>query len=177
MFLRKPQSSSISPRFLLIRESFERDLLGICSRGRYGAFHQVWLDLDFICSKSAVSRFVCGFSGRDRSDRWARPVRPVSQGLNCPTGQTGPGHRSDRSVCAVLRFEKFLSLLLPLCDPGLLLRDSLSIATLADLGFEGLRCFWDIGRRFEFRRNFDRLPFTPPLWSPVSVLQLVSELG
>ena len=23
--------------------------------------------------------------------------------------------------------------------------------------------FWDIGRRFKFRRNFDRLPFTPPL--------------
>jgi len=35
----------------------------------------------------------------------------------------------------VLRFEKFLSLLLPLCDLGLLLRDSLSIAILADLGW------------------------------------------
>ena len=61
-------------------------------------------------------------------------TRPVSQGLNCPTGQTGPEHRSDRSVCVVLRFEKFLSLLLPLCDPGLLVRDSLFIAILADLG-------------------------------------------
>ena len=50
------------------------------------------------------------------------------------TGQTGGRDRSDRSVCAVLRFEKFLSLLLPLCDPGLLLRDSLFIAILADLG-------------------------------------------
>ena len=65
---------------------------------------------------------------------WTRPVRPVSQDLNCPTGQTGPEHRSDRSVWAVLRFEKFLSLLLPLCDPGLLLRDSSFIAILADLG-------------------------------------------
>ena len=72
--------------------------------------------------------------GRDRSDRWARPVRPVTLSLNCPTGQTGPVHRSDRSVCAVLRFEKFLSLLLSRCDSGLLLRDSLSIAILADLG-------------------------------------------
>ena len=26
-----------------------------------------------------------------------------------------------------------------------------------------MRWFWDIGRQFEFRRNFDRLPFTPPL--------------
>ena len=65
--------------------------------------------------------------GRDRPDRsvW---------GLNCPTGQTGPVHRSDRSVCVVLRFEKFLSPLLPRCDLGLLLRDSMSIAILADLG-------------------------------------------
>ena len=65
---------------------------------------------------------------------WTRPVRPVGE-----TGQTGQSgfelpDRSDRSVCAVLRFEKSLSLLLPLCDPGLLLRDSLSIAILADLG-------------------------------------------
>ena len=65
---------------------------------------------------------------------WTTPVRPVSLGLNCPTGQTGPVHRSDRSVCAALRFEKFLSSLLPRCDLGLLLRDSLSIAILADLG-------------------------------------------
>ena len=52
------------------------------------------------------------------------------------TGQTGQSgfELPDRSVCTVLRFEKFLSLLLPLCDPGLLLRDSLSIAILADLG-------------------------------------------
>ena len=36
-------------------------------------------------------------------------------------------------MCAALRFEKFLSPLLPRCDLGLLLRDSLSIAILADL--------------------------------------------
>ena len=42
--------------------------------------------------------------------------------------------RSDRSVCAALRFEKFLSPLLPRCDLSLLFRDSLSIAILADLG-------------------------------------------
>ena len=61
---------------------------------------------------------------------WTRPVRPVGE-----TGQTGfeLPDRSDRSVCDVLRFEKFLSLLLPLCDPGLLLRDRLFIAILADL--------------------------------------------
>ena len=29
--------------------------------------------------------------------------------------------------------------------------------------FEGLGNFWDIGRRIDFGRNFDRLPFTPPL--------------
>ena len=50
------------------------------------------------------------------------------------TGQTGGRDRSDRSVRAALRFEKFLLSLLPRCDLGLLLRDSLSIAILADLG-------------------------------------------
>ena len=65
---------------------------------------------------------------------WTTPVRPVGE-----TGQTGPSEfelpdRSDRSVCAALRFEKFLSPLLLRCDLGLLLRDSLSIAILADLG-------------------------------------------
>ena len=37
-------------------------------------------------------------------------------------------------MCAALRFEKFLSPLLPRCDLGFLLRDSLSIVILADLG-------------------------------------------
>ena len=55
------------------------------------------------------------------------------------TGQTGQSEfklpdRSDRSVCAVLRFVNFLSPLIPRCDLGLLFRDSLSIAILADLG-------------------------------------------
>ena len=62
------------------------------------------------------------------------PVRPVGK-----TGQTGlltfeQPRPSDRSVSAALRFEKFLSPLLPRCDLGLLRRDSLSIAILADLG-------------------------------------------
>ena len=49
-------------------------------------------------------------------------------------GATGLCNRSDRSqqfssaICVVS------ALLLPRCDPGLLLRDSLSIAILADLG-------------------------------------------
>ena len=37
-------------------------------------------------------------------------------------------------MCAALRLEKFLSLLLPRCDLGLLLRDNLFIAILAELG-------------------------------------------
>ena len=65
---------------------------------------------------------------------WTPPVRPVGE-----TGQTGQpefelSDRSDRSVSTALRFGKFLSSLLPRCDLGLLLRDSLSIAILADLG-------------------------------------------
>ena len=63
------------------------------------------------------------------------------------TGQTGQSgfelpDRSDRSVCAVLRFVKFLSPLLPRCDIGLFLRDSLSIAILAD---RGSRACGDLG--------------------------------
>ena len=70
---------------------------------------------------------------------WERPVYATGlTGLQfefpSPTGQTGPVHRSDRSGCDVLRFVKFLSPLLPRCNLGLLLRDSLSIAILADLG-------------------------------------------
>ena len=62
---------------------------------------------------------------------WTPPVRPVGE-----TGQTGQPEfeLSDRSVSAALRFGKFLSSLLPRCDLGLLLRDSLSITILADLG-------------------------------------------
>ena len=70
---------------------------------------------------------------------WEKPVCATGlTGLQfefpSPTGQTGPVHRSDRSVCVVLRFVKFLSPLLPRCNLGLLLRDSLSIAILADRG-------------------------------------------
>ena len=101
-------------------------------------FGWIWTSFD----RDSWFEGLFGFSGRHRSDRWARPVRPASLGLNCPTGQTGPVHRLDRSVCAALWFEKFLSPLLPRCDLGLLLRDSLSIAILADLG---LRACGDFG--------------------------------
>ena len=56
---------------------------------------------------------------------WTTPVRPVGEtgqtgqsGFELPTGQTGPVHRSDRSVCAALRLEKFLSPLLA-CEGSL----------------------------------------------------------
>ena len=150
--------------------------MGECSRSSNEAIHKVWFDLDFVCSRFVNWRLVCGFSGRDRSDRWERSVRPVYLNLNCPTGQTGPVHRSDRSGWAVQRFVKFLSPLLPRCDLGLLLRDSLSIAILADLGS---RVCGDFGTYADVS-NFEEIligSHSPPLWSPVSVPRLVSELG
>ena len=72
---------------------------------------------------------------------WTRSVRPVGE-----TGQTGQSgfelpDRSDRSsapvrpVCVCCAAIREVSLaLLPRCYLGLLLRDSLSIAILADLG-------------------------------------------
>ena len=95
-----------------------------------------------------------------REQLW--PVRPVL----C-TGQNGTG----RSVLQFSRFasdlfrgfaRSFEAFCVGLIFPYL-------FQTLAKT-FEALGDFRDIGRRFEFRRNFDRLPFTP-LWSPASVLQ------
>ena len=85
------------------------------------------------------------------------------------TGLTGPGKRSDRSDSAESQFEKF-----PCFASALRLGSFASRYFVHSYSrwprFEGLRWFWDIGRQFEFRRNFDRLPYTP-LWSPVSVPQ------
>ena len=50
------------------------------------------------------------------------------------TGLTGLCNRSDRSQQFTSAICIVLALLLPRCDPGLLLRDSLSIAILANLG-------------------------------------------
>ena len=164
-YLRKPQSLLISPTILKIRWSLGRDRLGICSRGRakqFPKFHR------FSWSFGRDSPFESKFSGVF----WVPPVRPVGK-----TGQTGPAHRSDRSrqissAVFPIRF-RFASWFRSLVR-GLLGWFSFSITT-PNFGQNtwGLGWFWDIGRRFKFRRNFDRLPFTHPLWSPVSVPQIV----
>ena len=76
-FLRKPQYTLISSRILKSLWSFGRDLLGIYSRNSCEGILQVWLDLDFLCSRFIIWILVLG-------------------GFLGTTGQTGRQKRSVR---------------------------------------------------------------------------------
>ena len=84
----------------------------------------------------------------DRSDRSVAPVRPVLADQFCGFSRIASDllrgfARSFEAFCVGLAFPYLFQTL---------------VRTL-----EGLGDFRDIGRQFEFRRNFDRLSFTPPL--------------
>jgi len=114
-------------------------------------FHLIWTRF------ALDSRFgikFSGFSGRHRSDRLERLVRPVCLFLNCLTGQTALLYRSDRSVPELLHFELVLMLLLPHCNPSFRSWDSLSIAILTDLGLRVCGDFGTSADGFEISKKF-----------------------
>src|SRR6185312_10395491 len=96
-------------------------------------FHRIWTSFTQDLTFGALLASCLGATGlSNRSDR--------SGFLNSsPTGLTGLCYRSDRSLQAS---SVFRLILLPRCDLGLLLRDSLFIAILANLG---LRSCGDLG--------------------------------
>src|SRR6185312_4773173 len=121
----------------------------------------------FSWSFAQDSPFESNFSGVF----WVLQVRPVGT-----TSQTGPAHRSDQSSAPVrpVQADQFCSFpnSLPICfvvslassRPFVLVSLFHSYSKLWPERLRVWVIFRDIGRRFKFRRNFDRLPFTP-LWS------------
>ena len=93
---------------------------------------------------------------------WERPVWPVpSTDLTGVTGLTGELNQSERSLQSS---SAFWLVLLPHSSLGRCCSEIASPQLFSHfLGVRDWGDFWDIGRRIDFKRNFDRLSFTPPL--------------
>ena len=88
-------------------------------------FHRIWTSFTQDLTFGALLAGCLGETGLTGLSNWS------GISISSPTGLTGLCNRSDRSLQASSGFQLVL---LPCCDLGLLLRDSLSIAILADLG-------------------------------------------